>query len=1063
MVVDSPSTRRFLRALALVLVVGLGAPEAPNLTWLGAASADDEPGRTRRPRRPKRDGFDFGTDDAPARPGESTQPRGGDDDAARPGTPRVDPIQAEIARLRRWPARSAQLAAESLYLRGQEAVPALLRILKDGEPSLQPGCAVVLGRIGESVHVQTILSAAARRRNGHRAREFFDAAWNLDPKSTKKWLIGFLPITDRPIFRSLASQFLATRVTEDDKHRVMSLLDATKAPVRAAALELLEPAGVEDAEARLIAALSDVSPQVSRRAALLVGLKMNGDLAVRLNDLARSGDARERAYATLALVEAMRAGKTNPFEQQTLVELSGRRGLLHPDKMNRASAAAGLAFGALDGADSAIGALLDSTVMDVLVESIGGSHFADYGSFQDACFAALKRLSGRVDLPETAVAWARWWREARTSFRARRPLREISAASLRRAYVTFSAVRANGRKQRATFVSENGLDRRGALLLTGEAFEALVNSLEHAGIFEAEGGDVPQAEEHIRVSLGVADQRKTLILFPGGEAPDSARYMQMQMRFASLLEANVWQRYRDHDRNPDAKAWWRTNAPLMAEASPEERELLLQAAIVYAYDDLRDEDERAEALDRLRAMNTPLSRPQMRDLARNLASDPAFGDLEADALTWLATQAGPQVREDVIDALAERVEPRALEILSDLLSRSGIERVRKAYEDVRPGMRAAAARASRKTIVRLSGGDPEIARQSGQFAALEPGLEVLSLDDEPAVAVQALLARAWLGHEGTATELEKIYKGSNLGVRISVTEALGDLPGGQGHPLLTLIVGDERGGESARLRATALQSMARSQHANAVRLLSFFMLNDKDPSVRRAASQALIGMGTPDARFALVDPLVRDQLSGMQKALTLKTLSAFRGDVVTTMLKRYLGDSDLDVAAEAAIGAAQHDIGGAVPTLITLLRRGTADQRTRAVRALQTLTSRRFEEQGFSILAERYEAWYERNRAGGPRRWFRDALRAKAYEVGPLGPWMEGESDFAPIPIFIRVLRDADPVLRRNANRAIQHLTQLTYGDVTRGTSSSEAARIADRWSQWWDAEGRKRVGAGGR
>ena len=1026
------------RALAVLLSIAFV------LAALPAVHAGDGDGKK------KRDDFDFGPDaPQPRTPSGRTPTKPG----PRTAPPNSDPIAAEVARLARWPARSAQLAAEALFLRGNDAIPYLMRALNDGEFAVQPGAATVLGRIGEPVHIQVILRAAAKRANGHRAEEFFEAAWNLDPKKTKSWLIGFLPISDRPIFRSLSAKFLAKRVNADDRDRVEGLLRSRKPPVRAAGLELLRPAGVEDAEARMIAALSDISPDVCRRAALLLGMDMTPERARNMNDLARAGEARERAYATLALVDAMRAKQTtNTFERPTLVELSGRRGLLHPDKLNRAAAAIGLAYGALDATDTALTALLDSTVMEVLIDAVGGEHYRDYASFMEPVFTALKRLSGRQDLPDNAVAWARWWRETKSSFRSRRPLRSLSDNMLPRAWIEYRAIAEDGRRVKANFSSADGLARKGSFLLPREAFGALVSALESAGVFDSEAGEAPRADEHISVSIRVADQRRRLVLSP---SDTSGHYMRLRMRFQSLIDANIWQRYRDTDQSVDLKSWYRTNAKLMAEAAPDERDMLLASAIVYAYDDLADADERRAALDRLQSMEAPLTRAQLKDLARNLAGEAAFGELEAEGLAWIAEQADAEVRENVISVLAERRESQAQEVLSGLLERGGTTRIREGFSDPRAGMRASAALAARRTIQRESRGDPKLAKASGQFEGFEPGLEVLALDDEAEVRIQALVAQAALDVPGVPKQLEDVYKGGNLGVKLKVTEALGELPGGQGHPWLTFVVSEERSRGSARLRAVALQSMARSKHPNATRLLGYYLMNDTDPGVQKAASDSLAELGTPDARFAILDPLNREQLAAPAKARLLRTLARFDGEIVDVMLRRHLSDADLEVEAEAALGAAERRIPEAVPTLMQLLRRGTPDQRSRGLRALESLTSRRFEATGYSILAERYEQWYERARGQGFRRWFRDALKERGYDVGSMGSFVDGEADLRAVPTLISALRDPDPVLRRNAALSLRDVTDLELGEVDRGTPPRDAARVAERWSEWWNQKGR--------
>lgn len=1015
--------------LALLLAGGIDPAHAGD---------DDKPAKKK-----KRDGFDFGG--RPAKP-----------EAARPGAKPAeidveqDPVKAEVARLARWPSRAADLAAEALYLRGDEAVPYLVLALKQGDASIQPGAATVLGRIGQEVHVQVILRAAAKRPNGHRAEDFFRAAYNLSPKATKRWLIGFLPLSDRPIFRGLAAKFLATKVNEEDRDRVLNLLESRKAAVRAAGLQLLKPARVDDADARLLQALSDIHHSVAKKSALLLALEMGPSTREQLNALAREGDSRERAYATLALIEAMRTSGEQAFEPATIAEVSGRRGLLHPDKLSRTSAAIGLAFGAMDTRDQAISSLLDSTVVDVLVEAVGGDHFRDYESFRDPVFAALRRLSGRVDIPDNAVAWARWWMTSKSSFRARRPLRSITPSDLPNAYVRFTMIGADGGRSWAEFIASDGRPRKGAFLLTPDAFRALVGALDHAGIFDAEERVAARADEHVKVVLGVADQHKTLVLAPGAR---DMRYVQVKMRFTSLLDANVWQRYRDTDRSSSAREWWQQNREKMAEVSPEERTALLKKAVVNAFDDLSDDEAREEAYHRLEDLGARLTESEQRTFAKALTGGTAFGDFEARALRWTIAQAGPAVRSELIEAVAARLEPAAQIILSDLIREGGLARVEDAFGDPRPGMRAAACRAARDILARPERSNLTPAELENIGDRLRPGLEVMAVDDEPSVAVQGVLGLAYLGEAGVVSRLETLYKGGNLGTKLEVADALGRLPSEEGHGLLTYILAEERIDGAARLRATALESLARSGHPNAVRILSFYLLNDKDGAVRRAAGDALVELGTRDARLAVIEPLMAKTVMGSKKAQLLEVLAGFEGEIVASLLQRHLTDKDTDVVAAAALGAAHQNLDSAVPALIHLLRKGSGTQKEKALRAIETLTSRRLPASGYANAAEQYEQWYETNSGGGFRRWFRDSLKDRAYDVGPLNGWMQGRPDKNSIPLLVRVLRDPDPVLRRNAAVALRETAGQSLGEVERTTSARDAAAIADLWSRWWSSQ----------
>lgn len=1045
----SPSSaRRALRrgwsaGIAVALCLLLAVP-----AW-----ADDEKARK---------GFDFGGKDV-----EPTK-KGATKRAPKKGAGRTpvgdDPISQNIARLRTWPDRKATRAAENIFLAGKESVPYLIRTLKAGDPAVQAGAAWVLGKVGDSVHVQVILGAAARRTNASRAEVFFNAAYGLDPQETKDWLISFLTLSSKPVFRQKAADFLADKVGASDRHRITQLLDSEKAAVRIAGLTLLAPAAVDDVDERLVQGLSDLSPSVAHAAARLLAKRASAQLIQRLNAYAREAGARERAYAIVALVETARAHVSNPFEEETVVEMAGRRGLLHPEKLSRGAAAAGLAYGALESRDTSIGNLLDGRVVDTLISTLGGAHFRDYASLSPSIFAALRRLSGR-DLPDTAVAWAQWWQGSRASFRARRPLQKLEATDVAQAYVRFDAIAANGRRRTATFIAEGGAERRGAFLLDRRAFEGLVDFLEGEGLFRIVERGGERANEHVAVTLGVLNQRKRMTVNADavglGEADGlehRRRYERLRMRMDALLEANLWQRFRDTDKWPDMQSYWKANVELMRQAEPEERSAMLRSAIVHAFDDLPDDIARAEALELLRTGDGRLLEAEASHLARELTKRESFGTMEADGLRWIIQQGHDAVREEIVEAVSVRREPEARLILAGLLLEGGVERIRKAFADERPSMRAAGAQATRLLVESGDLKDMQPAERAAVYDRLRPGLEVLSLDtDEPSVSIRALIALAYIGEPGIVERLEQLYHGGNFGVRLEVTKALGYIKAdAEAHRFLTRVMAEERKDtQSGALRAAALESMARSQHQDAVRLLRYYLLSDRDATVREAAGRTLAEMGNDEARFALVEHLTGGEPDPERRARLVDVLGRFEGEIVPPLLRRYLGDRDTRVRSAAALRAAGHNMSEAFPFLLEILRKGSGRQRDEAVIAIENLTSVRFGVRGYTALAERYSAWFDDPRIKGQddRAWFREALKRKGYDVGPLTAYLERKQDLGAVPLLIRALRDDDPVLRRNAALALERLTgRRAGGRIERSTPASDAALAADRWARWYES-----------
>jgi HEAT repeat protein len=1041
-----------LAAAALLVLVG------PEIAAFGpahrSAYAEDTP--------KARKGFDFGGADAPATPkdGASQQPSAS---ASMDSPASDDPIVQEVLALSTWPDRKATRAAESLFLRQQEAVPFLVAALNGTDPSIQPGAAWVLGQIGEEVHVQVILKAAAKRENASRVDTFFEAAYGLGARATKRWMFSFLTIGSRPVFREKAAEFLGDKVNEEDNTRVLNLLDSDKPAVRIAGLQLMIAAAVEDADERLLQALSDLSPAVASAATRLLAQRADERMIKRLNAFARDAGARERAYAIVSLIEIARANSSNPFEDSTVTEMAGPRGMLHPERFSRGAAAAGLAYGAIDSREQSISSLLDGRVIDMLISTLGGAHFRDFPSLTPSVFAALRKLTGQA-LPDTAVSWAQWWQNNRDNFRARRPLQGLNPADVTQAYVAFDAIEGNGRRRDATFVSEGGLNRQGAFILRRQVFEGLVAFLKDEGLFEVIERGGARASEHVSVTLGVMNQRKRMVVTADIlGASDSAlqdnqrKYERLKMRMDALIDANIWQRYRDTDKWPDAQTWWKTNVETISQASPEERRALLQASIVFAYDNLPDENDRREALARLRRMGGPLTRTEAEHLATMLTSGTAFGDLEARALRWVLEQGHPDLRDTLADAIASREEAEAQEILAGILLDGGVEKIRAAYADPRVSMRAAAAHASRLLVeAEIRARTPEGERLAVQ-ERLRPGLEVLSLDDAPSVSIRAMIALAYLGDTGVVRRLEQLYQSGAFNVKLEVTRALGFIPDQEAHRFLTRVMAEERkDGKSAALRMAALEAMARSQHKDAVRLLRYYLLNDRDAGVRTAAGTILADMQSDEARFAIVEQLMDGEPDPMRRALLVDVLGRFHSEVVPGLLRRYLADEDQRVRAAAALRAADHNMSEAFPFLLQLLRRGEGSLRDRAVVSIANLTSVRFDVGGYSALADRYDVWIEdaRIKGGSDRTWFREALRRKGYDVGPLAGYIKEERGIAAVPLLTRVLRDDDPVLRRNAAVALERLTGTSLGTVDRDTSLEEAAVVADLWTEWFQRRG---------
>jgi HEAT repeat protein len=998
----------------------------------GAARADDGPGRPRRG-----DDFRFSPPEAEGSRERAAEP-------SRAPAPPADPAWDLVQGLSTWPAQSGVKAAESLLLKGSEAVPALVRALQGKESAVKPGAAWVLGRVGEPAHVRMILSEAAERRSGSHLEAFFEAAYELDPAVSKRWLFSFL-VLERPVFRGRATDFLAGVLGPEDRPEVEKLLASSKSGVEVAGLVLLSRLDPVAAREHLLAALADPIADVARRASQLLAQDGDPSLLARLNALAREGDARTRAYATLAIVEASRASRESAFEPATVSDLATRRGIHHPDKLSRGAAAVGLVFGGLESDDPAVADLLDRTVVDVLVDTVGGDHFRDFSSLSDPVFAALRRLSG-LDLAPSARAWALWWQEQRGKFRARRLLSGVAEEDLLHARVTFDVVDADGRRRRTTFVSEGGDRVEGAYVVPPPAFRALVDGLEEAGIFREKDDARTVAEEHLAVRVGVWNQEKRVVLEP---SRDEARHAVLSARLRALEETNRWQRFRDLDQWPDAEAWWAHHAQVFATADPETRRRELVRAAARSFDDLATASARAEALDVLERGTSDLADDDAASLLAGVAASPAVGETEERALRLVARLGREGLREPLLEALAAARAPAAFDLLSEVLAEAGPMRLREGFADPRPAVRAASAAAVARTLDGPLSRDATARRRLSDL--LTGGLRALLEDPDSATRVRAAAALGLLGDETALARLETLYGEGDDASKVAVAEALGRIGGVETHPLLVRILA-EGGPGAAPIRAAAVRALAQTKHPNAIRLLVHYLVTDPDESVRDVAARSLADIGDEEARLALVDLLASAETGAERRVRVARALAAFEGPKVPETLARFLEDKNQGVVDEAALGLARHREASVVPWLVAILRRPEEPSRGRALDALRELTSTTPAVVGYEAAAEEYEVWHRTRRQGNDRSWFRDAVGKRGYDATSLEAYVRGERDLGAVPVLLRTIRDDDPVVRANSDLALRRVTGRSFGPVERTTPREEAARIADRWSDWWAA-----------
>ena len=219
-------------------------------------------------------------------------------------------------------------------------------------------------------------------------------------------------------------------------------------------------------------------------------------------------------------------------------------------------------------------------------------------------------------------------------------------------------------------------------------------------------------------------------------------------------------------------------------------------------------------------------------------------------------------------------------------------------------------------------------------------------------------------------------------------------------------------------------------------------------------------METPELVDHLIDTLQLTDALAPERVAMVAVLARFRSDEPLDILRAVLGGDDQVSADAAALGLARRWEDAALIQLIKMIKIG-ANERA-AVRHLQLLTSRAFENASFKRQAENFEGWATTHATGNPRVWYRDALDERGYDVAPLRKWVEAkELGLVPdeaVPVLLRALRDTDWFIQRNASFLLGHrIGPDAPRTINYSTSPADAEAAIRAYHDWWSAVSRKK------
>lgn len=819
--------------------------------------------------------------------------------------------------------------------------------------------------------------------------------------------------------RARATTMLAGRIAPADSARVRTLASSKRAETRQLAAQLSGTLATPEFTTLLLGLLNDPAPSVAYAAAESLARSNAPNTRKELLDsCARSGADRAFGYLCIALClrEEWR-GEMVPQE----VEAPCLEAVKLNDPFVSSAAAAVLAGIGYRATDVTATKYLEERVVPVLVRAAAGERFfSDFNSIHTIALRRLSLLSDR-DFGNNGPAWGGWWNEQKAQFHANRagfllPEKELDAfaVDVETADLKFTIRGDNSDAGAAAVDDEDYLlaaadltpvveEVRRIHLLESSLLPGVrgILKLQTVGALEPDEVRANRANtdtELFKVRLRHRGQRKEIGCLRKETWPELAAFVD---QCVSIRNANIWQRYRNANAQPDRMAFLATEREFLArETNAEARQGHLMVAILEALP-LLTKARREPAYRDLLAI-PGISQRLSPDRALQLASMIQNEEPGGSAIRNITKIIAPIAPSKTFDALIQTAAPlpRA-EFRADLpiiFAAYPVEQAVRALDDSRALVRANAVTA---------------VGERGSASASAIILDRLNDHDEEvqSAAVRALALR---GEKAAVAPIQALARGSSGAVYRECISALGKL--------------------------------------NAVECFEtiWAATDSPDAATRLAALNAVGNLSDPKAADFLCLYWVR--LSGIQgapaneKAAARNALLSIRADNTRDALRRALDVNDPDVRREVVLALSEFGDPAAVPALLSLFERGV-DGPVR--NALVTITCVDFFDQADPV--QKYREWWDANRSVSPIAWFTLACGRAGLPVEINQNVLESKNALAAIPALSQVMVDAhDWYLRIRAGELLNGIVGQRMASVDRFTPVDERRRFADQILQYY-------------
>ena len=352
--------------------------------------------------------------------------------------------------------------------------------------------------------------------------------------------------------RRPATEALAKMVDESDTPFAIALTSDQSLDLQLRGVDLLRAIDSEAAHKRLIELLSKGPALAGATCETLILL---GERAVPalLDLVSKPPIDRGFCYASFALVEIGGAVGKPLLPAACAVKLKPQ--LKSRETLTRSLAAIALADLAYYAAPGSKVSIDDVAVGDALLELVDSRVFVpNLGMLRRPAEQRLVRMTGRVVSGNEAMSWRDWWPLRRQGFVGIRASVAVDKKNVASAVVT---MRAEGRRVRVLAAGLAGLPPMEdcvEIVLADERMLALVGDLEALGFGDAKAMRHDSALPITRsLELQVGDAR-TQVSMPASE---NMAFDGLVSRIDDEVAHELWQLYRDPQKEPDRAAFWR--------------------------------------------------------------------------------------------------------------------------------------------------------------------------------------------------------------------------------------------------------------------------------------------------------------------------------------------------------------------------------------------------------------------------------------------------------------------------------------------------------------------------